>query len=77
MTEAKKARGSSASDDRIRPSEAEIVQLLQDSVQQYEECMLLADSSDILEDTELIPARYAWDNPIGLVVTSSSRAELV
>lgn len=52
----------------VRPSEAEVSQLLQQTVQQYEECMRLADLTDISETPKTITPRYAWDNPIGLVV---------
>ena len=54
---------------QTRPSEAEISQLLQEAAQQYEECMRLADLADISEFPEASHPRYAWDNPIGLVVS--------
>ena len=53
----------------FRPSEAEISQLIQETAQQYEESMRVADLADISEMTETSRPRYAWDNPIGLVVT--------
>lgn len=53
---------------KVRPSEAEVSQLLQQTVQQYEECMRLADLADISETPKVSNPRYAWDNPIGLVV---------
>ena len=62
---------------RIQPSEAEVAQLIQEARQQYEECMRLADLADISGRDEISHPRYAWDNPIGLVVTGSSNAELV
>lgn len=78
MTDAEHSRGLDASDDgRLRPSEAEVARLLQETVQQYEECMRLADLADISEIAEVNQPKYAWDNPIGLVVTGRSHAELV
>ena len=62
---------------RTRPSEAEVAQLLQEAAQQYEECMRLADLADISAGDEISYPRYAWDNPIGLVVGEPSNAELV
>ncbi len=53
---------------RVRPGETEVSQLLQQTVQQYEECMRLADLADISETPKVSNPRYAWDNPIGLVV---------
>ena len=69
MTDTDRSRGSGESDVRIRPSEAEVARLLQDTVQQYEECMRLADLADVSEVAEESQPRYAWGNPIGLVVT--------
>ena len=78
MIDTKRSRGLDASDDdRLRPSEAEVARLLQETVQQYEECMRLADLADISESAEVNQPRYAWDNPIGLVVMDRSHAELV
>ena len=54
---------------RVHPSEAEISKLLLDAARQYEECMRVADMADASEITEESEPRYAWDNPIGLVVT--------
>ena len=54
---------------QTRPSEAEVSQLLEEAAQQYEECMRLADLADISEFPEASYPKYAWDNPIGLVVT--------
>ena len=59
------------------PSEVEIAQLLQEAEQQYEECMRLADLADILETGEVSHPRYAWDNPLGLVVGEQTNAKLV
>lgn len=61
----------------IKPSETEVAQLIQEALQQYEECMRLADLSDIYDSPEITNPRYAWDNPIGLVVTEPLNAKLV
>lgn len=68
MTGTKDSRELCTSQIRTRPSEAEISQLLQEAAQQYEECMRLADMADISELDKVNHPRYAWDNPIGLVV---------
>ena len=54
---------------QTRPGEAEVSQLLQETVKQYEEYMRLADLADISELPEASHPRHAWDNPIGLVVS--------
>ena len=69
MTGTEDSRDSSTSQIQARPSEAEVSQLLQEAAQKYEECMRLADLADISEMGEVSHPRYAWDNPIGLVVT--------
>ena len=66
MTATEVARNLRASPTRQRPIDAEILQLLQEASQQYEECMRLADLADISEPAEDWSSRYAWDNPIGL-----------
>ena len=60
-----------------RPSEVEVAQLLKEAEQQYEECMRLADLADISETDEVSQPRYAWDNPLGLVVGGQTSAKLV
>lgn len=62
---------------KLQPSEAEVAQLLREAAQQYEDCMRLADLADNAAQSELSSPRYAWDNPIGLVVTGRSSAQLV
>ena len=44
---------------------------------QYEEFMRLADLADISDKGELSQPRYAWGNPIGLVVTGQANAKLI
>ena len=62
---------------QTRPSEAEVSQLLRETEQLYRECMRIADLADITERAEASYPEYAWDNPIGLVVTKPLRAKLV
>ena len=57
-------------------SEAEVSDLLQESAQQYEECMRIADLADIVDQGKPKCPRYDWDNPIGLVVAGQANAEL-
>jgi len=61
---------------RPHPSETEIAQLLREAVQQYEECMRIADLADISLESENYYPRYAWDNPTKLEVTGPSNAKL-
>jgi len=77
MTDTENVRDSRNSPMRTHPSETEVAQLLQDAAEQYEECMRLADLAEIADQGELSHPRYGWDNPIGLVVTRRSNAELV
>ena len=69
MTDREHSKDSSGSDMQIRPSEAEIIQLLQKASQEYEECITLADLFDYPEVAEVSHLRYSWNNPIGLVLT--------
>ena len=77
MTGKEDSRDCHPSQIQTRPSEAEVTQLFQEAAQQYEECMRLADSADIPAGDEISYPRYAWDNPIGLVVVGPSNAKLV
>ena len=49
-------------------SEVEMIQLIEKSMQQYEEIIRLAHSAEFLDDSVDCHSRYAWDNPIGLVL---------
>ena len=60
-----------------RRSDVEIAQLLQEAEQQYEECMRLADLADMSETGDVSQPKYAWDNPLGLVVAGPMNAKLV
>ena len=77
MADREHSKDSSGPDMKISPSEAEIIQLLQKAAQDYEECMTLADFPDYQEVPEANHPQYSWDNPIGLVVTERSHANLV
>ena len=71
------SKDSNKSDMQGRPSEAEIIQLIQKTAQEYEEYMTLADLSDYPEVAEVSQPSYLWGNPVGLVVTGELRAGLV
>ena len=49
-------------------SEPEVMQHIQELIQQYEKIIQLADDDDYLDISEEYHPRYAWDNPIGLVL---------
>ena len=55
-------------DTLIRPSDAEITQLLSETTRLYEEAMRLTDLADFSEMSEPPQPSYSWDTPIGLVV---------
>lgn len=74
MARTKNSRDSRSSQIRTHPSEAEVFQLLQEAEEQFKECMRLADLADISERGLVSYPRYAWDNPIGLVVTERLNA---
>lgn len=61
----------------ITHSEAEILQLIETSKQQYEECMRLADTPDYSEVPAAPPMDYSWNTPIGLVIREDSSAHVV
>ena len=77
MTDTEHSSDSRTSQPRTRPDEAEVSLLLQQAAQQYEEYIRLADLADISEAGGTSHPRYAWDNPIGLVVSRRSNARLV
>ena len=52
----------------VQFSEAEVLELIQDATQQYEEYMKLADFASYSEAPEVSYPSYSWANPIGLVV---------
>lgn len=56
-------------DCQCRPSDAEVAELLQKTERLYEESMRVANLTDVSQDIKDPQPRYAWDDPIGLVVT--------
>lgn len=54
---------------KIHLSESEVLHLLQEAAQQYEEYIRLADLADIADQRQLSYPKYDWDNPIGFAVT--------
>ena len=74
MTDSQDLRGG---DSQIRPSDAEVAQMLQQTAQQYEQSIQLADLADLSDLPAAHQPRYAWDNPVGLVVTEKLHAKLV
>ena len=66
---------------QFRPglSEAEIMQLLQEAAQQYEEYMRLADLTGISaeDEDEVYCPKYDWDNPIGIGIKEPLDGKLV
>lgn len=77
MADREKLVGVRDAQPRVSLSEAEVAQLLQEAVQQYEESMRIADLADISDKWEHNSPKYARNNPIGLVVTGSTKAEIV
>ena len=74
MTNAQDSRGG---DSHIRPSDAEVARMLQQAAQQYEQSIQLAELADLSDLPVASQPRYAWDNPVGLVVTGRLHANLV
>ena len=62
---------------QIIPSEAEVVQLLKEAARQYEETLRVADAVHDVEDPNKYYPEYSWNNPIGLVLTEQTNADLV
>lgn len=80
MTRRPPSRQSADSETRLKPSDAEVIELLDQARRQYEEVMRLADLADLPDPVALAPETqpaYSWDNPIGYVVTGSSDGDLV
>lgn len=73
MTHDTASRQSPDLETRVKPSDAEVIRLLEQARQQYEGVMQLADLADLPDPmvvvSETRPA-YSWDNPIGYVVTA-------
>ncbi len=77
MTNTEDSRDSSTSQTRFRPTEAEVIRLLKETAQQYEEYIRLAELADIVEAPKVNRPRYDWDHPIGLVIREQPDAWLV
>ena len=54
-----------------KPSEAEIIQLIQEAARQYEEYLKVVDLTEKMDEPEPIKPKYSWSNPIGLVLTDN------
>ena len=77
MTDANDIRDSGNQDTQATLTESEIVQLIQESARLYEEGIQISDLAGLVDLPEESQPRYAWDTPIGLVVTGGSHASLV
>ncbi len=76
MTDAD-SRDTCAPQTQMTLSEAEVIKLIEEAAQQYEEYARLAGLADFCAPAEVLVPKYAWDNPIGLVVTEPMNAKLV
>lgn len=77
MADNERRRSSSGPGLQLKPSEAEITLLLQDTAHEYEQYLELADLSIYASISEAELPRYSWNNPIGLVVTEGPNADMV
>lgn len=80
MTRLAASRQSADPETRLKPSDTEVIELLDQARRQYEEVMRLADLADLPDPTAAPPETqpaYSWDNPIGYVVTGRSDGDLV
>ena len=57
--------------------EGEVMRLLEEALNRYEDIMELADLEDGLDADATHPVDYSWDNPVGLVVRESRHGYLV
>lgn len=62
---------------RARSAEGDVMRLLEEALNRYEEAMELADLEDGLDADPTHPVDYSWDNPIGLVVREGRHGYLV
>ena len=51
-----------------RPSEAEVLRMVEEAALAYEETLRISDLPDHLVDEEEFNPQYVWDTPIGFVV---------
>ncbi len=79
MTRSAASRRSADPEARLKPSDAKVIELLDEARRQYEEVMRLADLADLPDRRAAAPETrpaYSWDNPIGYVVTGSSDGDV-
>ena len=76
MADAKHSKHPHEPKSLMNPSEAETMQLLEEALRQYEDCINLANMPDYSEGSTVGEPIYSWDNPIGLVVAEKSHAIL-
>ena len=62
---------------QARPAEGEVMRLIEEAVDRYEDIMELADHEDGVDVDTTHPVDYSWDNPIGLVVREECHGHLV
>lgn len=62
---------------QARPAEGEVMRLIEEAVNRYEDIMELADHEDGVDADTTHPVDYSWDNPIGLVVREECHGHLV
>lgn len=62
---------------RDRSAESEVMRLLEEALDRYEDIMELADLEDTLDADAAHPTDYSWDNPIGLVIREDHLGHLV
>lgn len=60
-----------------RSAEGEVMRLLEEALDRYENIMELADLKDGLDADTTHSVDYSWDNPIGLVVREGRHGYLV
>lgn len=65
------------SEVQARSGEGEVMRLLEEALNRYEDIMELADLEDSVEADATHPVDYSWDNPIGLVVREGRHGYLV
>ena len=71
MTDKEKRReGARKADRRYRPTESEILEMIASANRQYAEYVRIAELADLSDPEAIIEPEYAWDNPIGFVVSA-------
>ena len=75
----REARKGDAEQPAVQASsaEGEVIRLLEEALNRYEDIMELADLEDGLDADATHPVDYSWDNPIGLVVREGPHGYLV